>query len=95
MTTAIAPMVACRPDAALPRPYRVVSRLRHTDDTATIEIAPTVEAAPAFAPGQFAMVTAFGAGWCGHCQLGPLLLCRDGPVVGYDVSAPLLRVREL
>ena len=21
-----------------------------------------------------------GLGWCGHCQLGPLLLCRDGPV---------------
>jgi anaerobic sulfite reductase subunit B len=24
-----------------------------------------------------------GVGWCGHCQLGPLLLCRDGPVVPY------------
>ena len=24
-----------------------------------------------------------GIGLCGHCQLGPLLLCRDGPVVGY------------
>jgi NAD(P)H-flavin reductase len=36
-----------------------------------------------------------GIGWCGHCQLGPLLLCRDGPVVGYDVAAPLLRVPEL
>ena len=29
-----------------------------------------------------------GIGWCGHCQLGPLLLCRDGPVVGYDVAGP-------
>lgn len=36
-----------------------------------------------------------GVGWCGHCQLGPLLLCRDGPVVGYDVAEPLLRIREL
>ncbi|MFY9920061.1 MAG: FAD/NAD(P)-binding protein [Mycobacterium sp.] len=36
-----------------------------------------------------------GFGWCGHCQLGPLLLCRDGPVVGYDVAEPLLRVKEL
>lgn len=36
-----------------------------------------------------------GIGWCGHCQLGPLLLCRDGPVVGYDVAEPLLRVPEL
>ncbi len=36
-----------------------------------------------------------GIGLCGHCQLGPLLVCRDGPVVGYDVAAPLLRVKEL
>lgn len=36
-----------------------------------------------------------GIGWCGHCQLGPLLLCRDGPVVGYDAAEPLLRVKEL
>lgn len=36
-----------------------------------------------------------GIGWCGHCQLGPLLLCRDGPVVGYDVAEPLLAVQEL
>ena len=28
-----------------------------------------------------------GVGWCGHCQLGPLLVCRDGPVVGYDRAA--------
>jgi NAD(P)H-flavin reductase len=36
-----------------------------------------------------------GIGCCGHCQLGPLLLCRDGPVVGYDVAGPLLRIKEL
>jgi NAD(P)H-flavin reductase len=36
-----------------------------------------------------------GVGWCGHCQLGPLLLCRDGPVVGYDVARPLLDVEQL
>jgi len=36
-----------------------------------------------------------GIGWCGHCQLGPLLVCRDGPVVGYDVALPLLDVKEL
>ncbi|WAJ42899.1 FAD/NAD(P)-binding protein [Mycobacterium sp. Aquia_216] len=36
-----------------------------------------------------------GIGWCGHCQLGPLLLCRDGPVVGYDVAGPLLQIKEL
>jgi NAD(P)H-flavin reductase len=36
-----------------------------------------------------------GIGWCGHCQLGPLLLCRDGAVVGYDIAEPLLHVKEL
>ena len=36
-----------------------------------------------------------GVGCCGHCQLGPLLVCRDGPVVGYDRAAALMRVREL
>jgi NAD(P)H-flavin reductase len=34
-------------------------------------------------------------GQCGRCQLAPLLLCRDGPVVTYDRAAPLLAVREL
>jgi NAD(P)H-flavin reductase len=36
-----------------------------------------------------------GVGWCGHCQLGPLLLCRDGPVVSYATAAPLLQVSQL
>jgi NAD(P)H-flavin reductase len=36
-----------------------------------------------------------GVGLCGHCQLGPLLVCRDGPVVPYSVAAPLFEVREL
>lgn len=36
-----------------------------------------------------------GLGWCGHCQLGPLLICRDGPVVGFPVAEPLMSVREL
>ncbi|MEU9123261.1 FAD/NAD(P)-binding protein [Streptomyces sp. NPDC048506] len=36
-----------------------------------------------------------GTGHCGHCQLGPLLLCRDGPVVPWYGAEPLLRVREL
>jgi anaerobic sulfite reductase subunit B len=33
-------------------------------------------------------------GLCGHCQLGPLLLCRDGPVVDYAAVARLLSERE-
>jgi NAD(P)H-flavin reductase len=36
-----------------------------------------------------------GVGLCGHCQLGPFLICRDGPVIGYDRIARLLTVREL
>jgi len=36
-----------------------------------------------------------GIAECGHCQLGPLLLCRDGPVVSYQQAAPLLAVQEL
>jgi NAD(P)H-flavin reductase len=36
-----------------------------------------------------------GIGVCGHCQLGPLLVCRDGPVIDYATAGPLLAVREL
>jgi anaerobic sulfite reductase subunit B len=36
-----------------------------------------------------------GVAECGHCQLGPLLLCRDGPVVSYAAAAPLMAIREL
>lgn len=36
-----------------------------------------------------------GVAHCGHCQLGPLLLCRDGPIVDYATAGPLLSVREL
>jgi NAD(P)H-flavin reductase len=34
-------------------------------------------------------------GHCGHCQLGPLFVCKDGPVVRHDAVAGLLAVREL
>jgi len=34
-------------------------------------------------------------GHCGHCQLGPVLVCQAGPVVGWDLAEPLLSVREL
>jgi anaerobic sulfite reductase subunit B len=36
-----------------------------------------------------------GLGHCGHCQLGPTLICRDGPVYSYEAAAPWLEVREL
>ena len=35
-----------------------------------------------------------GIGRCGHCQLGPILVCRDGPVVRYGEVADALHVRE-
>ncbi|MGW4898554.1 FAD/NAD(P)-binding protein [Kitasatospora sp. NPDC004240] len=28
--------------------------------------------------------------WCGHCQLGPVMVCRDGPVFGWDRAENLL-----
>jgi NAD(P)H-flavin reductase len=34
-------------------------------------------------------------GHCGHCQLGPHLLCRTGPVVDYTHAAKLMTIREL
>ena len=34
-------------------------------------------------------------GLCGHCQLGPFLICRDGPVLCHRSAAPWLRIREL
>jgi NAD(P)H-flavin reductase len=33
-------------------------------------------------------------GFCGHCQLGPLFVCKDGPVLSQRVLAPWLRVRD-
>lgn len=32
---------------------------------------------------------------CGHCQLGPGFVCKDGPVYAWPALAPLLAVREL
>jgi NAD(P)H-flavin reductase len=34
-------------------------------------------------------------GHCGHCQVGPLFICKDGPVLRRDVVEPLMRVPEL
>ena len=36
-----------------------------------------------------------GIGHCGHCQLGPTLICRDGPVYRWEEVAPWLAIREL
>ena len=34
-------------------------------------------------------------GLCGHCQLGTVLVCRDGPVLRYDRLRDLLWVKEV
>ena len=34
-------------------------------------------------------------GLCGHCQLGPVFVCRDGPVFDWAEMRPLMAIREL
>ena len=34
-------------------------------------------------------------GLCGHCQLGPAFICKDGPVFRYDVIEPFLELEGL
>jgi NAD(P)H-flavin reductase len=34
-------------------------------------------------------------GQCGHCQLGPAFICKDGPVFRYDQIAPYMKVEGL
>lgn len=36
-----------------------------------------------------------GVGWCGSCQFGPLLLCRDGPIVSWAKAGDLLSIAEV
>jgi NAD(P)H-flavin reductase len=36
-----------------------------------------------------------GVAMCGHCQLGPFLVCRDGPVFCHRRLAPWLSLREV
>jgi len=34
-------------------------------------------------------------GFCGHCQFGPVFVCRDGPVFRFDRLASFFNIREL
>ena len=36
-----------------------------------------------------------GVGLCGHCQMGPHFICKDGPVFPLDRVARLLEIREV
>ena len=33
-------------------------------------------------------------GFCGHCQLGPAFVCKDGPVFTYEQMEPYLDVED-
>jgi len=37
---------------------------------------------------------ACGFGSCGHCQLGPYFVCKDGPVFSYEQIGPYLEVED-
>jgi len=36
-----------------------------------------------------------GIGLCGHCQLGPYLVCRHGPVIAHERIGPVIGLREV
>jgi NAD(P)H-flavin reductase len=36
-----------------------------------------------------------GIGLCGHCQFGPMFVCKDGPVFSYEQIRHLLEKREI
>lgn len=36
-----------------------------------------------------------GIAQCGHCQIGPFFVCKDGPVFSYDVIKPWVGKREI
>ncbi len=35
-----------------------------------------------------------GQGSCGHCQLGPYFICKDGPIFRFDALQPFFNVEE-
>lgn len=54
--------MGARPDPFIPQLYRVSHVQRELADTVTLELAPQEGARPAFQPGQFNMLYAFGVG---------------------------------
>jgi NAD(P)H-flavin reductase len=36
-----------------------------------------------------------GLGLCGHCQMGPYFVCKDGPVFTYEQLQPYFNVEDL
>ncbi len=36
-----------------------------------------------------------GLGFCGHCQIGPFFVCKDGPVFSYEQIQPYFNVEDI
>jgi NAD(P)H-flavin reductase len=34
-------------------------------------------------------------GFCGHCQMGPTFVCKDGPIFRYNTIQPFFEIREI
>jgi NAD(P)H-flavin reductase len=62
MTTLIQPTARAPRGPMVPEPYRVIARRQDTADTWTIELQARNGPPPAFAPGQFTMLSAQGCG---------------------------------
>jgi NAD(P)H-flavin reductase len=73
-------LITCGPEVMMQ--YVAVSAARRgiTDDRLWISLERNMQCAVAL---------------CGHCQLGPAFLCKDGPVFRYDRMRPFLRVEGL
>ncbi len=92
VTELIAPVVAewtgnvdvaayvCGPDAMMSATIETLSRCRVAIDDIEVTLERNMQCAN---------------GWCGHCQLGPLLVCRDGPVATAAELGDLLERSEL
>ena len=35
-----------------------------------------------------------GQGFCGHCQMGPFFICKDGPIFPFNLLGPYINVEE-
>ncbi len=69
--------------AMTPHPHRVVSRRRETHDTWTVALEPLPgQELPLFAPGQFGMLYAFGAGEIPISLSGAATLARPPALHG-------------
>ncbi|HEY7033874.1 MAG TPA: FAD/NAD(P)-binding protein [Thermomicrobiales bacterium] len=69
----------CGPEVMMRFTIRELERQGMTDDRIYVSLERNMECAVRL---------------CGHCQLGPAFVCRDGPVFRYDQIRPFMAVRE-